>query len=239
MRNVLNNQEWAPDSTQLKEMTDALDGGTAGMIDYLNRQSTQYGIDLSAEIASFTEQQASSIKDSMEKVLTSLAQGEEVLVNDVVSVWESITNKQAGAAEREAIEKAMSQGWQAVADLLRNAIATSGLAADFANGLQDILASVIDAIRSKVNSAVSGIKSGFSGNLSRADIGEIAKQTGLSEKSILSGATQSLSGYKLSQNALLQLAGATSDKYGYGYDIAKTLVDEGIIKSYDEVNSLL
>lgn len=239
MRNVLNNQEWAPDSTQLKEMTDALDGGTAGMIDYLNRQSTQYGIDLSAEIASFTEQQASSIKDSMEKVLTSLAQGEEVLVNDVVSIWESITSKQASSAEREAIEKAMSQGWQAVADLLRNAIATSGLAADFANGLQDILTSVIDAIRSKVNSTVSGIKSGFSGSLSRADIGEIAKQTGLSEKSILSGATQSLSGYKLSQNALLQLAGATSDKYGYGYDIAKTLVDEGIIKSYDEVNALL
>ncbi len=239
MRNVLNNQEWAPDSTQLKEMTDALDGGTAGIIDYLNRQSALYGKDLSAEIASFTEQQASSIKDSMEKVLTSLAQGEEVLVNDVVSVWESITNKRAGAAEREVIEKAMSQGWQAIADLLRNAIATSGLAADFANGLQDILASVIDAIRSKVNSAVSGIKSGFSGSLSRADIGEIAKQTGLGEKSILSGATQSLSGYKLSQNALLQLAGATSDKYGYGYDIAKTLVDEGIIKSYDEVNSLL
>lgn len=239
MRNVLNNQEWAPDSTQLKEMTDALDGGTAGIIDYLNRQSALYGKDLSAEIASFTEQQASSIKDSMEKVLTSLAQGEEVLVNDVVSVWESITNKRAGAAEREVIEKAMSQGWQAVADLLRNAIATSGLAADFANDLQDILASVIDAIRSKVNSAVSGIKSGFSGSLSRADIGEIAKQTGLSEKSILSGATQSLSGYKLSQDALLQLAGATSDKYGYGYDIAKTLVDEGIIKSYDEVNSLL
>lgn len=239
MRNVLNNQEWAPDSTQLKEMTDALDGGIAGMIDYLNRQSTQYGIDLSAEIASFTEQQASSIKDSMEKVLTSLAQGEEVLVNDVVSVWESITNKQAGAAEREAIEKAMSQGWQAVADLLRNAIATSGLAADFANGLQDILASIIDAIRSEVNSVVSGIKSGFSGSLSRAEISEIAKNTGLGEKSILFGATQSLSGYKLSQNALLQLAGATSDKYGYGYDIAKTLVDEGIIKSYDEVNTLL
>lgn len=239
MRNVLNNQEWAPDSTQLQEMTNALDGGTAGMIDYLNQQSVRYGIDLSAEIASFTEQQASSVKDSMEKVLTSLAQGEEILVNDVVSVWESITNKQAGAAEREAIEKAMSQGWQAVADLLRNAISTSGLAADFANGLQDILASVIDAIRSEVNSTVSGIKSGFSGSLSRADISEIAKQTGLSEKSILSGATQSLSGYKLSQDALLQLAGATSDKYGYGYDIAKTLVDEGIIKSYDEVNTLL
>lgn len=185
------------------------------------------------------EEQSSSIKSSMEKVLTSMAKGEDVLVNDVVEVWESITNKQAGAADRAAIEKAMEQGWQGVAALLQSAVNQSNIAPDFANQLKDILDSVIDAIRSTVESVVSGIKSGASGSLSRADVTEMSKQTGIGEAQLLNGATQTLSGYQLGQDALLRMAGATSSNYGYRNSIAQTLIDEGIVKSYEEVGKLI
>lgn len=228
--NVTENPDYQPSQEELSKMQTAIDGGLATMINWLK----EYPVD-EAILAQYEEQYSSSIKDSLEKTLTTLASGGEVLVNDLVSLWESITGKTVDMQTRNELEKAMSQGWQALASYLQNAIATSNIAGDFAGELGDILDSVIDSIRSRTNTILSSIKEGASGNLTKAGITELSKATGISQERIFTGAASTLNGYKLSQNTLLQLASTQ----GYTYDTAQMIIDEGIVSNYDEIISLI
>ncbi len=228
--NVTENPDYQPSEEERSAMQAAIDGGLATMINWLKANSADEAI-----LAQYEEQYSSSIKDSLEKTLTTLASGGEVLVNDLVSLWESITGKTADMQTRAELENAMSQGWQALASYLQNAIATSNIAGDFAEELGGILDSVIDAIRSRTNSILSSIKEGASGSLTKAGITELSKATGISQERIFTGAASTLNGYKLSQNALLQLASTQ----GYTYDTAQMIIDEGIVSNYDEITSLI
>ena len=166
-----------------------------GIITFLEALNGINGADFTAEIASYKEQYVSTAKSSVEKILTALASGEEVMVNDVAEVWEQLTGKTADESVRKAIAEAMKNGWQGVSSLLQSAVDQANVAPDFANQLKDILNSVIDAIREGVQDSISDLSSGISGSLSRAGVASLAKQSGVSEDKILGNAKQTLQGY--------------------------------------------
>lgn len=179
---------------------------------------------------------AKSVASNMEKLLTTMAEGSEVAVNDLVDIWETLTEKTATDKDRAAMEQAMADGWQSVAAYLQSVIASSGYSEELASAISDIFDAIIDAARAGAKAGISALKSGAEGTLSRADISDLATRSGLSDEELLHGATPGLNGYQLNSNTLLRAAGGMAEQNPrYTQDIAKQLVDSGIIKSYDEL----
>lgn len=244
VKDVFDNPDLVLDETSLDTLRDVQKQGIPGIIKLLESLDGINGADFTAEIASYKEQYVSTAKSSVEKILTAMASGEEVLVNDVAEVWEQLTGKTADESVRKAIADAMKNGWRGVAGLLQSAVDQSNVAPDFANQLRDILNSVIDAIREGVQSSISDLSSGISGSLSRTGVASLAKQSGISEDKILSNAKQTLQGYQLSQQGALDAAvGISQQSNGlYDVDIAKTLYDaykgtNGILGDYTELTN--
>lgn len=245
VRDVFDN----PDLVLSKEHQDTLQDlqkqGLPGIITLLEGlDAASNDVDFTAQIASYKEQYVSTAKSSVEKILTAMASGEEVMVNDVAEVWEQLTGKTADESVRDAIADAMKNGWRGVSALLQSAVDQSNIAPDFANQLKDILNSVIDAIREGVQGSISDLSSGISGSLSRAGVASLAKQSGVKEDKILSNAQQTLQGYQLSQQGALDAAVGISQQSGglYDVDIAKTLYDaykgtDGILGDYTQLNA--
>ena len=239
VKDVFDNPDLVLDEASLATLQDVQKQGLPGIITFLEALNGINGADFTAEIASYKEQYVSTAKSSVEKILTALASGEEVMVNDVAEVWEQLTGKTADESVRKAIAEAMKNGWQGVSSLLQSAMDQANVAPDFANQLKDILNSVIDAIREGVQSSISDLSSGISGSLSRAGVTSLAKQSGIGEDKILSNAKQTLQGYQLSQQGALDAAvGISQQSNGlYNVDIAKTLYDaykgtDGILGDY-------
>lgn len=179
---------------------------------------------------------AKSVASNMEKLLTTMAEGSEVAVNDLVDIWETLTEKTATDKDRAAMEQAMADGWQSVAAYLQSVIASSGYSEELASAISDIFDAIIDAARAGAKAGISALKSGAEGTLSRADISDLATRSGLSDEELLRSATPGLNGYQLNSNTLLRAAGGMVEQNPrYTQDIAKQLVDSGIIKSYDEL----
>ena len=244
VKDVFDNPDLVLDEASLATLQDVQKQGIPGIISLLESLNGINGADFTAEIASYKEQYVSTAKSSVEKILTALASGEEVMVNDVAEVWEQLTGKTADESVRKAIAEAMKNGWQGVSSLLQSAVDQANVAPDFANQLKDILNSVIDAIREGVQSSVSDLSSGISGSLSRAGVTSLAKQSGISEDKILSNAKQTLQGYQLSQQGALDTAvGISQQSNGlYNVDIAKTLYDaykgtSGMLGDYTELSN--
>lgn len=179
---------------------------------------------------------AKSVASDMENLLTAMAEGSEVAVNDLVDIWETLTDKTATDENRAAIEQAMAGGWQSVAAYLQIVITNAGYSNELAKAVGDMFDAIIDAIRAGAKSGISALKNGASGTLSRADITDLAKRSGVSEETIMAGATGGLEGYKLDTDTLLQVAGGLSSRNPlYTRDIASQLIDTGIIKSYEDL----
>lgn len=179
---------------------------------------------------------AKSVASDMENLLTAMAEGSEVAVNDLVDIWETLTDKTATDENRAAIEQAMAGGWQSVAAYLQTVITNAGYSNELAKAVGDMFDAIIDAIRAGAKSGISALKNGASGTLSRADITDLAKRSGVSEETIMAGATGGLEGYKLNTDTLLQVAGGLSSRNPlYTRDIASQLIDTGIIKSYEDL----
>ncbi len=239
VKDVFDNPDLVLDDASLATLQDVQKQGIPGIISLLESLNGINGADFTAEISSYKEQYVSTAKSSVEKILTALASGEEVLVNDVAEVWEQLTGTTADEGIRKTIADAMKNGWQGIAGLLQSAVDQSNVAPDFANQLREILNSVIDTIREGVQSSISDLSSGISGSLSRAGVASLAKQSGVSEDKILSNAKQTLQGYQLSQQGALDAAvGISQQSNGlYDVDIAKTLYDaykgtDGILGDY-------
>lgn len=244
VKDVFDNPDLVLDDDSLLTLQDVQKQGLPGIITFLEALNGINGADFTAEIASYKEQYISTAKSSIEKILTALASGEEVMVNDVAEVWEQLTGKTADESVRKAIAEAMKNGWRGVSSLLQSAVDQSNIAPDFANQLKDILNSVIDAIREGVQSSISDLSSGISGSLSRAGVTSLAKQSGISEDKILSNAKQTLQGYQLAQQGALDAAVGISQQSGglYDVDIVKTLYDaykgtDGILGDYTQLNA--
>lgn len=179
---------------------------------------------------------AKSVASDMESLLTAMAEGSEVAVNDLVDIWETLTDKTATDENRAAMEQAMAGGWQSVAAYLQTVITNAGYSNELAKAVGDIFDAIIDAIRTGAKSGISALKNGASGTLSRADITDLAKRSGVSEETIMAGAAGGLEGYKLDTDTLLQIAGSLSSQNPlYTRDIASQLIDTGIIKSYEDL----
>lgn len=244
VKDVFDNPDLVLDDDSLMTLQDVQKQGLPGIITFLEALNGTNGADFTAEIASYKEQYVSTAKSSVEKILTALASGEEVMVNDVAEVWEQLTGKTADESIRKAIAEAMKNGWQGVSSLLQSAVDQANVAPDFANQLKDILNSVIDAIREGVQSSISDLSSGISGSLSRVGVASLAKQSGISEGKILTNAKQTLQGYQLSQQGALDAAvGISQQSNGlYNVDIAKTLYDaykgtSGMLGDYTQLNA--
>ena len=244
VKDVFDNPDLVLDKASLDTLQDVQKQGLPGIITFLEALNGINGADFTAEIASYKEQYVSTAKSSVEKILTALASGEEVMVNDVAEVWEQLTGKTADESVRKAIVEAMKNGWQGVSSLLQSAVDQANVAPDFANQLKDILNSVIDAIREGVQDSISDLSSGISGSLSRAGVASLAKQSGVSEDKILGNAKQTLQGYQLSQQGALDTAVGISQQSGglYNVDIAKTLYDaykgtSGMLGDYTQLNA--
>lgn len=244
VKDVFDNPDLVLDKASLDTLQDVQKQGLPGIITFLEALNGINGADFTAEIASYKEQYVSTAKSSVEKILTALASGEEVMVNDVAEVWEQLTGKTADESVRKAIAEAMKNGWQGISSLLQSAVDQANVAPDFANQLKDILNSVIDAIREGVQDSISDLSSGISGSLSRAGVASLAKQSGVSEDKILGNAKQTLQGYQLSQQGALDAAvGISQQSNGlYNVDIAKTLYDaykgtSGMLGDYTELSN--
>ena len=179
---------------------------------------------------------AKSVASDMENLLTAMAEDSEVAVNDLVDIWETLTDKTATDDDRQRMEQAIAGGWQSVATYLQTIITEAGYSNELAKAVGDMFDAIIDAIRTGAKSGISALKNGASGTLSRADITDLAKRSGASEETIMAGATGGLEGYKLDTNTLLQVAGGLSSRNPlYTRDIASQLIDAGIIKSYEDL----
>lgn len=179
---------------------------------------------------------AKSVASDMENLLTAMAEGSEVAVNDLVDIWETLTGNTATDDDRRIMEQAMASGWQSVAAYLQSVIAASGYSDELAQAIRDIFDAIIDAMRTGAKTGISALKSGAEGTLSRADISDLATRSGLSDEVLLRGATPGLNGYQLNSDTLLRAAGGMVEQNPrYTQDIAKQLVDSGVIKSYDEL----
>lgn len=179
---------------------------------------------------------AKSVASDMENLLTAMAEGSEVAVNDLVDIWETLTGNTATDDNRRVMEQAIAGGWQSVAAYLQSVIASSGYSEELAQAIRDIFDAIIDAMRAGAKTGISALKSGAEGTLSRADISDLATRSGLSDEVLLRGATPGLNGYQLNSDTLLRAAGGMAEQDPrYIQDIAKQLVDSGVIKSYDEL----
>ena len=179
---------------------------------------------------------AKSVASDMENLLTAMAEGSEVAVNDLVDIWETLTGNTATDDNRRVMEQAIAGGWQSVAAYLQSVIASSGYSEELAQAIRDIFDAIIDAMRTGAKTGISALKSGAEGTLSRADISDLATRSGLSDEVLLRGATPGLNGYQLNSDTLLRAAGGIAEQDPrYIQDIAKQLVDSGVIKSYDEL----
>lgn len=179
---------------------------------------------------------AKSVASDMENLLTAMAEGSEVAVNDLVDIWETLTGNTATDNNRRVMEQAIAGGWQSVAAYLQFVIASSGYSEELAQAIRDIFDAIIDAMRAGAKTGISALKSGAEGTLSRADISDLAMRSGLSDEVLLRGATPGLNGYQLNSDTLLRAAGGMAEQDPrYIQDIAKQLVDSGVIKSYDEL----
>lgn len=179
---------------------------------------------------------AKSVASDMENLLTAMAEGSEVAVNDLVDIWETLTGNTATDDNRRDMEQAMASGWQSVAAYLQTVITNAGYSNELAKAVGDIFDAIIDAIRTGAKTGISALKNGASGMLSRADITDLAARSGISEETLMAGATGGLEGYKLDTNTLLQVAGGLSSRNPlYTRDIASQLIDTGIIKSYEDL----
>lgn len=179
---------------------------------------------------------AKSVASDMENLLTAMAEGSEVAVNDLVDIWETLTGNTATDDNRRVMEQAIAGGWQSVAAYLQSVIASSGYSEELAQAIRDIFDAIIDAMRTGAKTGISALKSGAEGTLSRADISDLATRSGLSDEVLLRGATPGLNGYQLNSDTLLRAAGGMAEQDPrYIQDIAKQLVDSGVIKSYDEL----
>lgn len=179
---------------------------------------------------------AKSVASDMENLLTAMAEGSEVAVNDLVDIWETLTGNTATDDNRRVMEQAIAGGWQSVAAYLQSVIASSGYSEELAQAIRDIFDAIIDAMRAGAKTGISALKSGAEGALSRADISDLATRSGLSEEVLLRGATPGLNGYQLNSDTLLRAAGGMVEQNPrYTQDIAKQLIDSGVIKSYDEL----
>lgn len=179
---------------------------------------------------------AKSVASDMENLLTAMAEGSEVAVNDLVDIWETLTGNTATDVDRRRMEQAMASGWQSVAAYLQSVIAASGYSDELAQAIRDIFDAIIDAMRAGAKTGISALKSGAEGTLSRADISDLATRSGLSDEVLLRGATPGLNGYQLNSDTLLRAAGGMVEQNPrYTQDIAKQLIDSGVIKSYDEL----
>lgn len=179
---------------------------------------------------------AKSVASDMENLLTAMAEGSEVAVNDLVDIWETLTGNTATDGNRRVMEQAIAGGWQSVAAYLQSVIASSGYSEELAQAIRDIFDAIIDAMRAGAKTGISALKSGAEGTLSRADISDLATRSGLSEEVLLRGATPGLNGYQLNSDTLLRAAGGMVEQNPrYTQDIAKQLIDSGVIKSYDEL----
>ena len=172
----------------------------------------------------------------MKNLLIAMAEGSKVAVNDLVDIWETLTGNTATDDDRRIMEQAMASGWQSVAAYLQSVIAASGYSDELAQAIRDIFDAIIDAMRTGAKTGISALKSGAEGTLSRADISDLATRSGLSEEVLLRGATPGLNGYQLNSDTLLRAAGGIVEQNPrYTQDIAKQLIDSGVIKSYDEL----
>lgn len=179
---------------------------------------------------------AKSVASNMKTLLTTMAEGSEVAINDLVDIWETLTGNTATDADRQLMEQAIAGGWQSVAAYLQSVIASSGYSDELAQAIRDIFDAIIDAMRTGAKTGISALKSGAEGTLSRADITDLAQRSGVSEEELLRGATPGLNGYQLNSDALLRAAGGMAEQNPrYTQDIAKQLIDSGAIKSYDEL----
>lgn len=179
---------------------------------------------------------AKSVASDMESLLTAMAEGSEAAVNDLVDIWETLTGNTATDDNRRDMEQAMASGWQSVAAYLQTVITNAGYSNELAKAVGDIFDAIIDAIRTGAKTGISALKNGASGTLSRADITDLAARSGISEETLMAGATGGLEGYKLDTNTLLQVAGGLSSRNPlYTRDIASQLIDTGIIKSYEDL----
>lgn len=179
---------------------------------------------------------AKSVASDMENLLSAMAEGSKVAVNDLVDIWETLTGNTATDDDRRVMEQAMAGGWQSVAAYLQSVIASSGYSDELAQAIRDIFDAIIDAMRTGAKTGISALKSGAEGMLSRADISDLATRSGLSEEVLLRGATPGLNGYQLNSDTLLRAAGGMVEQNPrYTQDIAKQLIDSGVIKSYDEL----
>ena len=179
---------------------------------------------------------AKSVASNMKTLLTAMAEGSEVAVNDLVDIWETLTDKTATDNDRQRMEQAMAGGWQSVAAYLQSVIAANGYSDELAQAIRDIFDAIIDAMRTGAKTGISALKSGAEGTLSRADISDLATRSGLSDEELLRGATPGLNGYQLNSDILLRAAGGMAEQNPrYIQDIAKQLIDSGVIKSYDEL----
>lgn len=179
---------------------------------------------------------AKSVASDMENLLTAMAEGSKVAVNDLVDIWETLTGNTATDDNRRDMEQAMANGWQAVAAYLQTVITNAGYSNELAKAVGDIFDAIIDAIRTGAKTGISALKNGASGTLSRADITDLAVRSGISEETLMAGATGGLEGYKLDTDTLLQVAGGLSSRNPlYTRDIASQLIDTGIIKSYEDL----
>lgn len=179
---------------------------------------------------------AKSVASDMENLLTAMAEGSKVAVNDLVDIWETLTGNTATNDDRQVMEQAMASGWQSVAAYLQTVITNAGYSNELAKAVGDIFDAIIDAIRTGAKTGISALKNGASGTLSRADITDLAARSGISEETLIAGATGGLEGYKLDTNTLLQVAGGLSSRNPlYTRDIASQLIDTGIIKSYEDL----
>lgn len=179
---------------------------------------------------------AKSVASDMENLLTAMAEGSKVAVNDLVDIWETLTGNTATDDNRRDMEQAMASGWQSVAAYLQTVITNAGYSNELAKAVGDIFDAIIDAIRTGAKTGISALKNGASGTLSRADITDLAARSGISEETLMAGATGGLEGYKLDTDTLLQVAGGLSSRNPlYTRDIASQLIDTGIIKSYEDL----
>ena len=179
---------------------------------------------------------AKSVASDMENLLTAMAEGSKVAVNDLVDIWETLTGNTATDDDRRDMEQAMASGWQSVAAYLQTVITNAGYSNELAKAVGDIFDAIIDAIRTGAKTGISALKNGASGTLSRADITDLAARSGISEETLMAGATGGLEGYKLDTDTLLQVAGGLSSRNPlYTRDIASQLIDTGIIKSYEDL----
>lgn len=179
---------------------------------------------------------AKSVASDMENLLTAMAEGSKVAVNDLVDIWETLTGNTATDDNRRDMEQAMANGWQSVAAYLQTVSTNAGYSNELAKAVGDIFDAIIDAIRTGAKTGISALKNGASGTFSRADITDLAARSGISEETLMAGATGGLEGYKLDTNTLLQVAGGLSSRNPlYTRDIASQLIDTGIIKSYEDL----